>query len=294
MTYQWRTLTANDADAFTALYNACLAVDGETAVAWQSHEALTTRDNLRHVGAFAANGALMAVGYAQLNADTVVLETKVHPDQRAANLEQDLLHHLAATVADVTMAKRIIRNEAFQPASQALYESLGYTCDFVEWRMRLSTDSPLPTPNPNLTYQAWSDDTAHQFFALYAASFAERMNGTSPDEAAWIADHTEDDEFSAELSLVAYLAGEAVGFVTMFVWGEPTKAYLSQIGTLPSVRGQGVSVAMMANIVAKLRAAGVTHLDLHVNENNPRAIAVYEKFGFKIFGKRSRFSQPSA
>jgi mycothiol synthase len=169
---------------------------------------------------------------------------------------------------------------------------MGYHCDFVELRMRYDLSKPLPSTALATAFETWNATTAPQFFATYREAFRERMGDHEPDAAEWISDHTDDTDFRADWSLLARVKGEAAGFVTMFVLDEDAKsAYLSQIGTLPAYRGQGVSVALMAEIARRLVADGFTELILHVNANNPHAIAIYKKFGFNSFGRRGKFSR---
>ncbi len=73
------------------------------------------------------------------------------------------------------------------------------------------------------------------------------------------------------------LAGEE-GAPAGFVAINPASGYLDQLAVAPAFWGQGAAEALMD--AARRRApAGIT---LDVNQDNPRAVAFYQKLGFAI------------
>jgi putative acetyltransferase len=75
---------------------------------------------------------------------------------------------------------------------------------------------------------------------------------------------------------VAEAGGEMLGFVTV----DPASFDLDQIVVAPEAWGMGLAAALMAE-AKRISPRG---LDLHVNTDNARAIAFYEKQGFVICG----------
>lgn len=61
-------------------------------------------------------------------------------------------------------------------------------------------------------------------------------------------------------------------------------AYLGTLAVAPEVKGRGVAREMLDDAIERLRRAGVTRLELNVEADNPRAIAFYERFGFRHEG----------
>jgi len=72
------------------------------------------------------------------------------------------------------------------------------------------------------------------------------------------------------------LPGAMVGFVTV----EPKTGYLDQIVVAPEAWGSPAAAALLA-AAKRIASAG---LDLHVNQDNGRAIRFYEKHGFAVSG----------
>ena len=76
--------------------------------------------------------------------------------------------------------------------------------------------------------------------------------------------------------VIAETAGEMIGFVTV----DPQTCYLDQIVVAPEHWASGIGSALIA--VAKQLSPST--LELHVNTDNARAIALYQKLGFGITG----------
>jgi putative acetyltransferase len=77
--------------------------------------------------------------------------------------------------------------------------------------------------------------------------------------------------------VVAEAAGALVGFVTV----NRTTGYLDQIVVAPQHWGAGVA-EMLLDEAKRLSPARV---ELHVNQDNPRAVRFYRKHGFAIAGE---------
>lgn len=64
---------------------------------------------------------------------------------------------------------------------------------------------------------------------------------------------------------------------------------ITNIATAPDCRGRGLAAKVMAALLEKAREMGLFEISLEVRESNAPAIALYEKFGFSVAGKRPRF-----
>jgi RimJ/RimL family protein N-acetyltransferase len=58
------------------------------------------------------------------------------------------------------------------------------------------------------------------------------------------------------------------------------------IGVLSAYQGVGIGQALMCDVVARARSAGITRLELTVMVTNARAIGFYERFGFEVEGRK--------
>jgi len=89
---------------------------------------------------------------------------------------------------------------------------------------------------------------------------------------SWAADHIAELERTGARVLVAHGSGRVLGALVV----NPDTGYLDQIVVATECQGRGTADILLAE-ARRLSPAG---LDLHVNQDNARAIRFYEKNGF--------------
>jgi RimJ/RimL family protein N-acetyltransferase len=111
---------------------------------------------------------------------------------------------------------------------------------------------------------------------------------------------TTPDEFSAQLeriaaseysrSLLAEIDGVPVGILGAVGSSIPRLRHAADvyIGVLRSYWGRGVGSALLAEALVWAPNAGISRLELFVMKDNVRAIALYERLGFRVEGARRR------
>jgi putative acetyltransferase len=92
----------------------------------------------------------------------------------------------------------------------------------------------------------------------------------------WAVEHIADLEQDGSLSFVALTGGNIVGLLVV----DPNSGYLDQIVVATDQQGSGVADALLAHA----RKQSPDGLDLHVNQDNARAVRFYEKNGFTKSG----------
>lgn len=88
---------------------------------------------------------------------------------------------------------------------------------------------------------------------------------------------------------IAYMDGMPCGMMSCYPAESASTeqaAELTAVWVDPAARGRGVADALVASIVDWARAQGFALLQAWVVEDNPRAIAFYEKVGFAETGLR--------
>ena len=87
--------------------------------------------------------------------------------------------------------------------------------------------------------------------------------------------------------LTAEADGAVVGYVGMlYVLDE---GYISNVAVRPDHRRRGVAEALLAALEARGRALMLSFLTLEVRAGNAPAIALYEKRGYRIAGRRKNY-----
>lgn len=176
--------------------------------------------------------------------------------------------------------------------------SQGYALTFAEDVMRYDlSDTARALPHIDLPvvvdYLEWTPERAHDFFAVYAAAFRERLGFPGWSEAEWVRWTADDPTFRPDLSVLTVIQGQAVGFITCGDYEEEQArtGFVIQVGVHPEWRGRGVGAALMIHALTAWRAAGKEAVLLDVNVNNPVAGRLYEQLGFVVVRRRGKFSR---
>jgi ribosomal protein S18 acetylase RimI-like enzyme len=302
--YHWRPIQDTDLAALAELDAACRAEDGPASVGEPSYETLLGASHTALLGATReGDPQIVAVGWVQVNGAQARLGGRVHPAVRRQGLGTHLLRWSETQAGALgTPATLVIRNEALNKGSAALYAQEGYARDFTEnwmqnWMQRPLRD-PVPAPVLPLPTVTWTAETAPQFYAAYYTSFATRRRPDTPAPPAeeWIAAYADDPDFRPDLSLLALDGDRPVGFIAAGVLHLPHTdqpvGWVSQVGVDPAWRGRGLGAALMGVVLAGFQREGFAVVGLHVNIDNPNAIALYERLGFQLVGRRAKYSKP--
>ena len=184
-----------------------------------------------------------------------------------------------------------IRSENVTDELVAAYAQEGYTLDFAEEVMRYDLSRPCPqiTVPYEIAYLTWVPERAQAFFAVYDAAFRERPGFPGWSEAEWIDWTSGDPTFRADLSVLAVVQDQAVGFVTNADEGQD--GYIIQVGVHPMWRGRGLGAALTICALQRWREVGKEAVLLDVNVNNPGAMRLYQQLGFVVIRCRGKFSR---
>ena len=85
---------------------------------------------------------------------------------------------------------------------------------------------------------------------------------------------------------VALADGEVVGWCDALPKPLPIHRHVGVLGMglLPASRGQGIGRRLLQHTLEAARAGGLSRVELTVRQDNPAAIALYEKLGFVAEG----------
>lgn len=87
--------------------------------------------------------------------------------------------------------------------------------------------------------------------------------------------------------VVAMLDEEIIGYAGLAAAGD--QADVQTIAVLQEHRSRGIGSAMLTELLGEARRRGAREIFLEVRADNPRARAVYERFGFEEIGTRRRY-----
>src|SRR5262249_38194643 len=209
----------------------------------------------------------------------------VHPQWRRRGIGAHALDWASKRAA----ADRLLaETEALGDGAHAVYLSNGLVQVFAEDVMQLaaSTTPPLAIAPHGMTLAEGGQADPGRFHAVYAAAFRDRPGFPGWSPAQWIEWISADEDFRADWTLLANLAGADVGFIVADAAG-----WIAQMGVVPAARGRYIGACLIAEAVRRIRAGGETVITLNVNVDNPHAAALYRRMGFACVGRRARYQQ---
>jgi ribosomal protein S18 acetylase RimI-like enzyme len=168
--------------------------------------------------------------------------------------------------------------------------SRGFEPRMVETRMVRDATAPVPDVPAlsGIETLPWSNRSAPLFFAAYRASFADRPGFPDPPAEQWV-EELANEKLHAHVSRVALAAGEPVGFVTARLTSGA--GWIDQIGVAPHWRRRGLASALLAAALVRFQTTEPVEVLLHVNANNPRALALFNRIGFRDELRRARYTR---
>ncbi len=89
--------------------------------------------------------------------------------------------------------------------------------------------------------------------------------------------------------MVAEAGGALAGYVLVLYPPRSKRARLYSIAVAPHIGRRGVGPLLLAAAERAARRRGRRAMRLEVHEHNSRAIARYEKSGYRLFGRHRRY-----
>ncbi|GAB4449882.1 MAG: GNAT family N-acetyltransferase [Anaerolineae bacterium] len=158
---------------------------------------------------------------------------------------------------------------------QAAMRAAGAAYEFTEYRMDMPPQTappPIPASPVKLVPAGLNDIPT--LAAMDETCFnvpAEASAGQMQADAA---------RKSPKNAWLARLNGETIGKI--HVSPHPAETFITGLCILPAYRGQGHGSAILARMLADLRAQGHRHLALEVESKNDRALNIYRRCGFEV------------
>ncbi|MDG6100661.1 mycothiol synthase [Dactylosporangium aurantiacum] len=285
-------LSTPQIDQVLALSQAAGDTDG--ALPLSEHVVLHLRHGgeARAVHLLVRDAAGAVIGYAHVDTTDSVAgasaELAVHPQHRRHGAGRALATEVIK-VADERAGGRLrLWAHGDHPSASALAVSLGFDRARVLLQLRRSLYAPLDEVDlpEGVTLRAFrpgEDDAA--WLAVNAAAFADH-----PEQGRWTLDdlrvRLREPWFDPEGFLLAFRGDQLVGFHWTKIHGdvedhahEPIgEVYV--LGVAPGAHGGGLGRALTLAGLWHLRSRGLAQVMLYVDEENRRAVALYQRLGF--------------
>jgi len=177
--------------------------------------------------------------------------------------------------------------ECLTGAEVSRWTAAGYHLVFEELAMvRVLDGDAVPVLWPEgTTIIEWGDAAASASFDVYEAAFRDRPGFPGWSRSEWIDRLTGDPAFLSGASLCVLISGKLAGFAIC------SEGWVDQVGVAPAFRRRGVATALMTEATNRMRSTGACAVRLHINTNNPMALAAWHRLGWRECGRRGRFER---
>ena len=168
--------------------------------------------------------------------------------------------------------------------AQALLRAAGYARARCYWRMACQLDEIAQADGPPTGVGLRPldvDGDAVAVHALDAISFAAAPDHESMSLEEFREEHLRAHDLAPELSRVAELGEDTVGFLLARRWKDEAVGYVDILAVHPDQQHRGLGTALLREAFVRFAAAGLKQAQLGVASDNPRALRLYERVGMK-------------
>lgn len=281
---------------------------------------LWLQDPRAHVAHILAIYENSLVGYAQAdlsNESEVTIELAVAPEHTGVGLERRLLD-AGSYVAEQNNADYSVWLHGPATSIVPVFEEHGFGVTRRLTRrvatIQIVDDSPSPEapadPAHNVSRRRHAAESSKSPYVI-------RPFEPGRDDEAWVAVNADafswhpeqgkltvadlrarqkEDWFDPELFLVAQddaSEQELAGYVWLKVLPGATSGEVYAIGTAQASRGKGLGRELFVRGLELLHARGIATVDLYVEADNHKAIALYDAYGFETTEEHVKMTRPN-
>ena len=197
---------------------------------------------------------------------------------------------LAAAEATAMSARLLLWSHGQRSAVARIAEDRGYEKVRTLWQLRRSlSDVPDVDPPPGVrirTFVPGQDEKT--WLAVNAAAFA-----THPEQGRWTLRDIAAREAETWFDPAGFLLAERAGAVIGFHWTKLHPDGLGEVyvlGVDPGAQGIHLGPALLTAGLRYLAGRGAPEVLLYVEDDNQKALALYERFGFHRYDRDVQYS----
>jgi mycothiol synthase len=168
--------------------------------------------------------------------------------------------------------------------AQALLRAAGYEWARSYWRLERQLDeiAQVGGPRAGIGLRPLDvDGDAVAVHALDAISFAAAPDYQPMSFEAFCEEHLGVHDLDPELSCVAELGEDTVGFLLARRWKHEAVGYVDILAVHPDQQHRGLGTVLLRHAFVRFATAGLQRAQLGVASDNPRALRLYERVGMK-------------
>ena len=248
-------------------------------------------EGVQHVLAESDDGSGLLPGYAQLEAGGPhsTGQLVVDPDRRRRHVGLALLRRLLELAPSPLQVWAVGDTEAAR--GLAAHEGLVATRELLVMTRPLDADLPAPQLPEGVRVRAFVPGQDEQaWLAVNARAFA-----THPEQGTVTAEDLAERMAEAWFDPAGFLLAEQDGRLLGSHWTKRHSASLGEVyvlGVDPDAGGRGLGGALLDLGLQHLRDAGMSEVELYVEGDHDRAVALYRGRGFSTASRDVMYSRP--
>jgi ribosomal protein S18 acetylase RimI-like enzyme len=306
----WSPATPADAPTLSALFNVIAEADDtpeRLSPETMEHELISAFDPLQQ-RTLVVRAAGEVVGYGTVyHRDSEATELRsyvgvyVAPAYRERGLEDEItgwvIRAAAEILASSVAAEKYICAWLYKQQEEAAsrLERRGFEPVRHWWEMERLLDEDIVTSAARgIDVIPWADEHSMPVRLVANAAFADHWGSTPMDEEAWRKRMLDSPGFRQDLSFVAAVGDELVGYSYNEVYEEDWEAagrsegWIGGLGVLREWRKRGAATALLGASMNAMRAAGLDAAMIGVDSSSPSgAQHLYQAVGFRTKSRGS-------
>lgn len=148
--------------------------------------------------------------------------------------------------------------------------------------VRTAAETPPPALMPGFTNYTPADD--RELYEVLRESFRESPDMFLAPFDDW---HARNEAHPPQGFVHRAESGAVQGFVYFMCDSEKSEAEIHVLGVLPAARNRGIGRALLSEALREIDEAGIAVCKLTAGTKNRSALGLYERFGFRVAGKKS-------
>ncbi len=175
----------------------------------------------------------------------------------------------------------------------ALLESQGFTLARSNFRMVRALDGGVVASKPKgVTLRPLDRADLEAMHAMDERAFADDPGYVPESLTAFREEHLESHDAAPELSRVALIGDQLVGFLIARRWEQESVGYVDVLAVDPDHQDRGSGRALLLDAFAGFVAAGLKEAQLGVSSVNPGALHLYQSAGMTIRFQYDIYERP--
>ena len=208
----------------------------------------------------------------------------VEPDVRRQGIGTALVEAMEAALVGTLDGPLVLYPPHGNEGALAFLQAIGFGYDHSFWRFGLDPKQSISLPElpSDLELTGYTDDDIDPYIDLINTTFLDHPSPLRVTREQIEHIHGRSDFDPAAIAILRNRDGAMIGFCVTGIdrSGDHPTGHINLVGVLRDYRGRGLGRWLLLWGIERLRAMGITDIELSVEAENENAVALYRSTGF--------------